>query len=97
MSKFKLEFRGRCPRCGTVRNIVIAYVEQNSVSMDALENVIDKRGGVDAHCPKCDSVEEIAFFANNVQTEPWLDAIEYETRNGPNAGPLPQKPWSDNT
>lgn len=93
MSKLKLEFRGRCPSCQNERSIVTAYVEDNAPSMNALETAIDKQGGFDAHCPKCDVIEEIAFFANNEQTEPWQNAVDYERDNGPDAGPLPPKPW----
>jgi len=89
----KLDLRGRCPHCHTERSIICAYVADNAESMDALEREIDKRGSFYARCPTCDATEEVAFFADNIQLEPWLDADEYERRNGPDAGPLPPKPW----
>lgn len=91
----KFELRGRCPKCDTIRSIVTTCVRNNSPSMDAMENAIDKIGSFEAHCPKCDAIEEVAFFVNNKQTEPWLDADEYERRNGPDGGPLPPKPWKE--
>lgn len=63
-------------------------------ALDAVEKRIDQIGSVEAHCPECDAIEDVAFFADGRQTEPWINADEYERRNGPGAGPLPPKPWS---
>ena len=96
MDKIKIEMRGRCVDCGTERSIFCAYVQsENDMgrAMDKLEEQVDKIGAFDANCPKCGQVEEVAMFFNNKQSEPWQNAADYERENGPDAGPLPEKPW----
>lgn len=90
----KFELRGRCPGCHTERT-VWGYIIDNPTpaGMDAMENRADKVGSVEAHCKKCDRIEEVAFFTDGKQSEPWIDAVEYERRYGRDAGPLPPKPW----
>lgn len=93
----KFELRGRCPVCHTERT-VWGYVIENPIpeAMDAMENRVDKIGSVEAHCKKCDRIEEVAFFADGKQTESWMNAVEYERRYGRSGGPLPLKPWGKN-
>jgi len=92
---YKFEIRTRCPVCKIERSLITTYVRNTPAALDALEKEIDKRGGFKALCPKCGAVEQVAFFANNRQTEDWMDADEYERLNGEGGGPLPPKPWGD--
>lgn len=88
------EFKGRCPRCLTVRTVWgydITPVTPDS--LDLLETQAENIGSVGAHCPKCDDVEDVAFFVDGKQTEGWQNAIEYEKMFGKGGGPLPPKPW----
>ncbi|HAH22083.1 MAG TPA: hypothetical protein DCL49_14440 [Candidatus Omnitrophica bacterium] len=93
----RLELRGKCPKCHAERT-VWGYVIDNPTSdgLDAMENRADKIGSVEAHCRKCDCIEDVAFFADGKQTEPWMNAGEYERKFGRDAGPLPPKPWRKN-
>lgn len=90
----QFELRARCPKCKTERSIWCETCNpQIAASMDAMERRIDQVGHVDAHCPTCDTVEDVALFVDGKQTEPWQNADKYELKNGPNAGPLPPEPW----
>ena len=88
------EFRGRCPRCKTERAMYCQTVDPVTPdALDQMEADIDRIGSWDAHCPKCDMVEAISFFVDGKQQDSWLPADEYERRGGPEAGPLPPRPW----
>lgn len=89
------ELRARCPACGLERSAFGPRPATTAIELDALEAEIDRCGGVVARCLQCDSVEQVALFVDGQQTEPWQNADKYERESGPDAGPLPQKPWSN--
>lgn len=84
--------RARCPSCRTERDLWGPFRADTPAELDALERRVDAEGSRVAHCPTCERVEQVAFFADGQQTEAWLDANEYERRYG-RGHPLPPKPW----
>jgi len=91
MTPRKFELRGRCPVCGTVRIIQgVTLDPSDPAAADWVESRITAARAVSACCKR---VEDVAFFADGSRMEPWKNADEWERENGPDAGPLPDKPW----
>lgn len=90
----KIELRGRCPKCEIIRTVTgFDNPQVTSDYLDRVEASADRRGMFDCHCPVCNCVELVALWGDDKQWEPWMNAVEYEKKNGPSAGPLPPKPW----
>lgn len=90
-----IEFRARCPECNWVRSLFGPLPAKTPADLDAIEVEATRRGSMEARCHVCGTVESIAMFVDGVQAEPWKDADATEAENGPEAGPLPSKPWPD--
>ena len=86
------ELRARCPQCSTVRVLWGPHRIDTAGDLDAAETLADIKRSALAHCLMCDAIEFVAMFVDGAQTEPWLNADEYERINGPGGGPLPPKP-----
>lgn len=89
-----IDFRARCPRCQRVRVLVGPFAADSPAQLDAAEHQLSGKMWLTI-CERCCVTEQIAMFADGEQTEPWTDAKKYERDNGPDAGPLPPKPWPD--
>lgn len=89
----RIELRAKCPQCGAVRVLWGPWIAKTPDDLDHMEDEIDARGHATALCDQCDAVEDVALFIDDCQTEPWQNADDYESRGGPDAGPLPPKPW----
>lgn len=87
-----IELKAKCPRCQTVRTLWGPLKYNTNADAIAAEILIEAKGKAIARCPQCNRVELIALFADDVQTENWMDADEYEKLNGKDAGDLPPMP-----
>lgn len=88
----QLTLMARCPMCTTTRILWGPITIATRADLIAAETLADIKGHATAICPQCGIVEEVALFDGDHQTEPWMDAEEYERLNGPDAGPLPPIP-----
>ena len=89
----RYELRSKCPRCNSERCLWGPWDAETPDEHDKMESQIDAQGSVEAMCPQCGVVEMVSLYVDGIQTEPWMDATTYEREGGPEAGPLPHRPW----
>lgn len=87
-----IELKAKCPHCQTVRTLWGPLKYNTNADAVAAETLIDIKGKAIAKCPECNHVELVALFADDAQTEEWMDADKYEKLNGKDAGTLPPMP-----
>jgi len=96
MPRIRIALIGKCESCQHYTTIWQDSAATNDPhALDLLESRVPKT--MHAICEKCDRVcDAVATFFDGERTDPWRSPKQFETDEGPCAGPLPPKPWQQN-